>query len=175
MRRAERLFTRADVEQAAEAMATRITHDLGGLNPIIIAIMNGGMVPLGLLLPRLPFLLRVDYLHATRYRGATSGAELEWHRYPNMNLEGQHLLVVDDILDEGYTLEAVLAHCRALQPASLRAAALVEKIHDRGTGLKADYVGLQVPDRYVFGFGMDYKTYWRNANGIFAVAQDGQA
>jgi hypoxanthine phosphoribosyltransferase len=86
-------------------------------------------------------------------------------------LADKDLLIVDDILDEGYTLDAILGFCRRQSPASVRAAVLVQKQHDRGLRPAVDYIGLQVPDRYVFGYGMDYKGFWRNAPGIYAVAE----
>lgn len=115
--------------------------------------------------------LRVDYLHATRYRGETSGADLQWRVEPVINLAGHDVLIIDDILDEGYTLDAIIDFCRLRQAASVSAAVLVRKQHQRGVKPSVSYIGLDVPDRYVFGAGMDYKGYWRNAEGIFAVPE----
>jgi hypoxanthine phosphoribosyltransferase len=170
---AERLFDRAAVERAIDDMADAIGRDLGARDPLVLCVMNGGLVMAGSLLPRLDFPLRVDYLHATRYRERTSGDVLHWRAEPVQRLADRHVLVIDDILDEGYTLEAILAYCAGQGAASVSAAVLVEKIHDRGVRPPVDYIGLRVPDRYVFGYGMDYKGYWRNAPGIFAVADAG--
>lgn len=169
---AECLFDRAEVERAIDDIADAVRRDLDGRDPLVLCVMNGGLVLSGTLLPRLDFPLRVDYLHATRYRERTSGDVLHWRTEPAQSLADRHVLVVDDILDEGYTLEAILAYCAAQGPASVRSAVLVEKLHDRGVRPPVDYIGLRVPDRYVFGYGMDYKGYWRNAPGIFAVAGD---
>jgi hypoxanthine phosphoribosyltransferase len=136
--------------------------------------MNGGLVLTAALLARLHFALRVDYMHATRYRERTSGSDLHWKVEPSQDLAGKDVLVVDDILDEGYTLDAILAYCRRQSPASLRTAVLVRKMHSRGVSPAVDFIGLEVPDRYVFGYGMDYKGYWRNAPGIYAVAERGE-
>lgn len=172
---AEQLFDRAAVERAVDAMAEAIHRDLGAHDPLVVCVMNGGLVAAGVLLPRLDFPLRVDYLHATRYRERTSGDTLHWRSEPIQSLADRHVLVIDDILDEGYTLESVLDYCRKQGATSVRAAVLVEKVHDRGVRPPVDYIGLRVPDRYVFGYGMDYKGYWRNAPGIFAVAEAGPA
>lgn len=165
---ADLLFDQAAVEQAVDRMAEAITRDLAERDPILLCVMNGGLVPTAMLMTRLHFPLRVDYLHATRYRERTSGTDLQWKKHHEADLSGRTVLVIDDILDEGYTLEAILKHCRDAGAADVRSAVLVHKHHDRGVDLKADYVALEVPDRYVFGYGMDYKGYWRNAPGIYA-------
>lgn len=157
------------VDAAFDRMAEQITRDLGDKNPLVIGVMNGGLIPTGLLIPRLDFPLKLDYLHATRYREDTSGKELVWQRSPSEILQGRHVLIVDDILDEGYTLAAIIDYCSKQQPASLRTAVVVQKLHERGVRPPLEYVGLTVPDRYVFGCGMDYKGYWRNLPGIYAV------
>jgi hypoxanthine phosphoribosyltransferase len=170
MRTADCLHDRRVVEAAFDRMAADITRDLADATPIVLCIMNGGLVSAGALLPRLEFPLHVDYMHATRYRERTTGDDLHWRVEPGQALAGRHLLVVDDILDEGYTLEAIIRYLWAQSPASVRAAVLVQKRHERGVRPPVDYIGLEVPDRYVFGYGMDYKGYWRNAPGIFAVS-----
>ena len=167
---AECLYTMDEVSAACDRMAASINEDLNGRNPLVLCIMNGGLVATGLLLPRLQMPLNVDYLHATRYRERVSGDTLHWRVEPANELRGRDLLIIDDILDEGYTLEAIIEYGRARGAASVKAAVLVQKQHDRGVRPPVDYVGLTVPDRYVFGAGMDYKGYWRNAPGIYAVA-----
>jgi len=171
MQQAECLYDRTTVEAAFDRMASRINGDLAGAEAVVICVMNGGLVASGILLPRLDFLLRLDYMHASRYRERMSGDELHWKVEPTQPLAGKNLLIVDDILDEGYTLDAIIRFCQGQSPASVRAAVLVQKQHDRGVRPAVDYVGLQVPDRYVFGYGMDYKGFWRNAPGIYAVAE----
>lgn len=170
--RAQLLHGPAELESALDRMAEAIGARLGTLDPLIITVMHGGLITAGKLLPRLKFPLRVDYLHATRYRERTFGGELRWLRRPESPLTGEHVLLVDDILDEGITLAAIARACREAGALEVLSAVLVEKRHDRGNGLTADFVGLQVADRYVFGYGMDYKGYLRNADGIYAVADD---
>jgi hypoxanthine phosphoribosyltransferase len=167
---AERLYSMDEVSAACDRMAASINRDLDGRNLLVLCIMNGGLVATGLLLPRLQMPLSVDYLHATRYREQVSGDALQWRVEPATELRGRDLLIVDDILDEGYTLEAIIDHCEARGAASVTAAVLVQKQHERGVRPPVAYVGLTVPDRYVFGAGMDYRGYWRNAPGIYAVA-----
>lgn len=168
-REAECLYDRTQVEEAITRMASDITAYLHGENPVVLCVMSGALIPAGILLTHLDFPLELDYVHATRYCGATSGGEMNWLARPRTPLLDRTVLVIDDILDEGVTLAAILEDCRRQGARKVQCAVLVEKKHERKNGLKADYVGLEVADRYVFGFGMDYKEYLRNAPGIFAV------
>ena len=170
MESAECLYDPEAVDAALQRMADDINRDMRGSDALVLCVMNGGLVASGLLLPRLAFPLRLDYMHASRYRERTSGDELHWKVDPTQSLAGRDLLIIDDILDEGYTLDALISYCAQLAPASIRSAVLVQKQHERGVRPPVDYVGLSVPDRYVFGYGMDYKGYWRNAPGIYAVS-----
>ncbi len=169
---ADELYSQAQVEQALDRLALEITGRLSGEDPVVICVLNGALIPTGHLLTRLHFPLRQDYVHATRYRGDTSGADLEWIGQPSTSLQGQTVLVVDDILDEGVTLAAIVEACRQAGAEAVYSAVLVEKLHDRGVGFKADFVGLTVEDRYVFGYGMDYKGYLRNVPAILAVPKN---
>jgi hypoxanthine phosphoribosyltransferase len=164
------IHTAEAVTQALDQMAAQITADLSDKNPLLLGVMHGGLLPLSYLVQRLTFPLTIDYVHATRYQEDLSGKELVWQRTPNQALTGRHVLIVDDILDEGHTLAGLLGYCETQQPASLRTAVLVHKQHTRGVSPQLDYCGLTVPDQYVFGCGMDYKGYWRNTTAIYAIA-----
>lgn len=166
---AECLHDRTQVEAAIKRMAEEISVSLRDDNPVVLCVMSGALIPAGILLTHLDFPLEVDYVHATRYRGATSGGQINWLARPRTSLRDRTVLVVDDILDEGVTLAAILEDCAKQGALKVMCAVLVEKQHERKNGLQADFVGLEVADRYVFGFGMDYKEYLRNAPGIFAV------
>ncbi|HQQ62053.1 MAG TPA: hypoxanthine-guanine phosphoribosyltransferase [Pseudomonadales bacterium] len=171
-READCLFDREQVHNAIDAMAEKITAEMKDANPLLLSLMSGAMVIAGKLLPRLDFHLQLDYIHATRYRNNTQGVtEVEWLVKPRHELQGRTVLIIDDILDEGITLHEVIRFCEREGARKIYTAVLVEKHHDRRQPpeLKADFVGLDVPDRYVFGYGMDYKGYLRNAPGIYAV------
>lgn len=170
--RAERLYSSQDIAAAYDRMAAAITHSLADSNPLVIATMVGGLIPAGQLLPRLDFPLQMDYLHATRYRGETRGGELTWLVRPTHSLQDRVVLLIDDILDEGVTLAAICDACRAAGARQVYTAVLLNKLHTRKSGLEADFVGLDVEDRYVFGCGMDFKDYLRNVPGIYAVPED---
>ncbi|WMS86126.1 hypoxanthine-guanine phosphoribosyltransferase [Pleionea litopenaei] len=169
---ADCLYTQQEVEQAINQMAYQINHDLAEANPVVLSIMNGGLVFAGQLLTKLTFPLNIDYCHATRYRGKTQGGELHWKALPQYELLDRNVLVVDDILDEGHTLMAILNAIKAQGARSVKTAVLLDKKHDRKANptYQADYVGIEIPDRYVFGYGMDFNEYLRNAPGIYAVA-----
>lgn len=168
---ADCLATAEDVQAAYARMARDITQRLQDANPIIYAVMNGGLIPAGQLLPRLDFPLETAYLHATRYGLATRGSRLDWRVRPSMNPAGRTVLVIDDILDEGHTLAAICEELRASGAVDVVTTVLVHKCHDRKAvpGMRADFSGLDIADRFLFGGGMDYRGYWRNANGIYAV------
>lgn len=166
---ADCLFSRAEVTAAITKLAETISEQLSGSNPIIIGIMNGGLIPMGLLVTELDFLLQIDYLHATRYRNKTTGGEMQWLAPPKIPIQGRTILLVDDIHDEGITLEAIKNFCQQQGAAKIYTAVLINKIHDRKNNNSADFIALEVPDRYVFGFGMDYKGMLRNVPGIYAV------
>lgn len=168
--RAECLVDAKTVEAAIDRMAAQVTTRLADKDPIVLCVMTGAVFVAGLLLPRLQFQLRLDYVHATRYRGATRGGEVHWRYRPSDRIRGEHILVLDDVLDEGTTLLEVVNACHADGARSVQSAVLVSK--DRPHACEADIVGLEVPDRYVFGYGLDYKNYFRNAAGIYAVADE---
>lgn len=160
------------VEQAVDRMAADITATLADQHPIALCVMVGGLVPAGLLLSRLEFPLEIDYCHATRYRGATTGGELTWLARPQIELRDRVVLIIDDILDEGHTLAQIIDDCRAQGARAVYTAVLANKQHDRRfNGMQADFVGLDVGDHYVFGAGMDYKGWFRNLTGIYAAPE----
>ncbi len=168
-KQADCLFNKKQVYLAIEMLAKDITQVLADSNPIVVAIMNGGMISMGLLLPELDFPMQVDYLHATRYRDKTSGGELQWLVNPSIDFSGRTILLIDDIHDEGITLDKIKSFCENEGAKSVYSAVLINKIHKKKNNTHADFIGLEVPDRYVFGFGMDYKGMLRNVPGIYAV------
>jgi hypoxanthine phosphoribosyltransferase len=170
---AELVHDRLAIERAIAEMAVRIRNDYAGDIPVFLTMMHGGMpfaAQLALALGALGQELTLDYLHATRYRGQTTGGELVWKHRPDTPLRGRRVLVVDDLVDEGHTLAAVVQWCRGEGSRDVRIAALAIKRHDRCVaGLRADYAGVDVPDRYVFGYGMDYHEQGRNLPAIYAL------
>ncbi|SFD03969.1 hypoxanthine phosphoribosyltransferase [Thiohalospira halophila DSM 15071] len=166
---AERIHSATAVDEALDRMADDLTRHYRDRDPVLVCVMTGGLIPAGHLLTRLEFPLQLDYVHATRYQGSTEGGDLEWMAGPNLSLEGRDVILVDDILDGGWTLATIKDHLLAQGAASVACAVLVSKRIARQVDIEAEYVGLEVEDRYVFGFGMDYEEYHRNLRGIYAL------
>jgi hypoxanthine phosphoribosyltransferase len=165
---------RAAVSAAYDRLAAAISRTLGTREPLVLSVLLGGLLPTAELLRRFGFPCELDCLHATRYRDAQQGAAaLEWRVRPRAALAGRVVLLVDDILDEGLTLREVAAACRAAGAAELHVAVLAEKQHARRVpGIHADFVGLTVPDRWVFGCGMDLGGRWRGLPELRALAPE---
>lgn len=173
LERAELIYSRDEIDLNVDQMASDIRYKIKDENPLVLCVMTGGIIAASELLLRLDFPLEVDYIHATRYGNETQGTELKWIASPRKPLAGRCVLIIDDILDEGHTLKEILKYCEQQGAVAVYSAVLVQKEHDRNTGLKqADFTGLMVPDRYVFGYGMDYKGYLRNVPGIYAAHTD---
>lgn len=168
------LYTTQEIEAALDSMALKIHEKLSDKNPVVMCVMVGGLVPLGHLLTKLDFPLEVDYIHATRYQGEITGGELQWKVKPRLDIKGRTVLVVDDILDGGLTLASILTEIKSMGADEVYSAVLVDKQGSRvQNGLKkADFVGLEVDNHYIFGYGLDYNEYLRNAPGIFVVAPE---
>ncbi len=166
----ECLFSREQVEAALDGMADRLNTDLAQGETLVLGVLNGAAATLGYLLPRLTFQLRLDHLQVSRYDNALSGGQLIWRHYPAEPLADRRILVVDDILDQGLTLAEIVRHCWESGAAQVLSAVLVRKRLASGeAACTADYWALEVPDRYVFGYGMDCRGNLRNAPGIFAL------
>lgn len=168
LRQADRLYSAEEVEAALDRMAAAITARLADADPLLVCVMTGGVVPFGKLLPRLQFPFEIDYVHATRYGGRLKGGQLQWRAGPTQSPQDRAVLLIDDILDEGATLAGIEARYRAEGARDVLKAVLVVKRRPRVTDVTVEFVGLEVPDRYVFGYGMDYKGYLRNSPGIYA-------
>ncbi|STZ77480.1 hypoxanthine-guanine phosphoribosyltransferase [Bergeriella denitrificans] len=169
---AELLFDRVECEAALEKIAAEITRDLGGQYPLLLPVMGGAVVFTGKLLPLLRFPLDFDYIHVSRYGDKLQGGNFNWKRMPAPEqIRGRHVVVLDDILDEGHTMAAIQEKLLEMGAASCRAAVFANKLIDKEKPTKGDYVGLNVPNRYVFGYGMDAAGCWRNLDEIYALNQ----
>ena len=170
LKNAELLYSEEEVEKAITQMANEITSKLIDTNPLVLPVMVGGVILAGKLTSQLNFPLQMDYIHATRYRSSTSGSTISWLKKPEKSLSNKTVLLVDDILDEGITLAAIVEYCYEAGAKKVYTAVLAEKKLDIDKPIKkADFTGVVIPDHYVFGYGMDYHEYHRNAAGIYAV------
>ncbi len=173
---AQRIFDEADLvvsERDAAAAVRRVAGEISAAmrdsHPLVLSVMGGAVIFSGQLLPLLAFPLEFDYLHVTRYGDTTTGGELSWIVAPRASIAGRTVLVVDDILDEGITLAAVKRRLLEQGAKDCRIAVFADKELDREKPVKADFIGVQLPNRYVFGFGMDVKGAWRNLPAVYAV------
>jgi len=170
LRSADLVHDHAALAQAITRVGSEIDARLAGTPAVFLSIMQGGLVFAGQLATAIRSDLEFDYVHATRFRGGTTGGELQWMRRPAIALEGRTVLLVDDILDEGHTLKAIRDWCIEAGAGRVLLAVLCEKRHGRTVpGLVADFVGVEVPDRYVFGYGMDFHEQGRNLPAIYAL------
>jgi hypoxanthine phosphoribosyltransferase len=168
---ADLIYTGEKIHQALDGLALKLNKRFENISPVVLCVMKGGVVFTGHLLTKLSCSPDLDYIHVTRYRNQIAGSQLEWLVYPGTNISNRTVLVLDDILDEGITLSAIVDYCKAKGAKEVVSAVLVHKKHDRcKEGVICDYMGLEVEDRYVFGFGMDYKGKLRHLNAIYALS-----
>ena len=169
---ADLIHSEAVVQAALANVAERIRARLADQHPLVLCVMTGGVIFCGQLLPKLDFPVDFDYLHATRYGPETQGGKISWRMAPWMSVKGRTVLVVDDILDEGVTLAAVKESLTRLGAAEVLLAVFADKDNGKAKPIVADFVALSVPDRFVFGYGMDVDGAWRNLPAIYAMKED---
>lgn len=168
---AEIIHSAETVAAAVSRVAAEITEKLGETNPLVLCVMSGGVPFAGQLMTQLLFPLDFDYMHVTRYGQETSGGALSWRSAPWTPVEGRTVLILDDILDEGFTLAAIVERMKELGAAACYTAVATDKLNGKKKPLKADFVALTVPDRFVFGYGMDVRGKWRNLPAIYAMKE----
>ena len=169
LQQAEIIYDEVAVSQAISLIAQQLNQYYAEEMPIVLSVMNGAAYFSGQLLPQLKFPLELDYVQATRYSGHLQGKDLKWIVEPKETIKNRSVLVFDDILDEGFTLQAIVEQCQLLGAKEVKSAVLVEKNLNVSKPIQADYVGLLVPNRYVFGCGMDIYGWWRNLPAIYAL------
>lgn len=170
LQQSEEVVPAASVNEAVVRMAGEIKAQIGDSFPLLLSVMGGAAVFTGMLLPKLDFPLEFDYIHLTRYRTGLQGGDMQWRVAPAESVKNRVVLVLDDILDEGETMAAIRDRILALGASRFLCAVLCEKKVQKDKPLRPDFLGVEVPDRYVFGCGMDVKGYWRNLPAIRSVA-----
>lgn len=169
LQQAEIIHSEQVVSRAISDIAAKLNQDYANKQPIVLSVMSGAMFFTGQLLPKLLFPLEISYVHATRYHGELSGNTIKWIVKPTSALENRNVLILDDILDEGITLKTIVDECMMLGAKEVKVAVLVDKIIEKSKPISADYVELTLPNRYVFGCGMDVHGWWRNLPAIYAL------
>lgn len=171
------VFTNKQITSALDELADKLNQQLKNETPVVLCVMQGGLVFAGQLIPKLSCMLEIDYIHATRYNNQTLGSEITWRAYPVTPLDGRTVLILDDILDEGKTLHSIIQYCESQGAAKIISAVLLRKIHSRCVGQDyidttlTDNIALTVEDKYVFGFGMDYNGRYRQLHSIYAIEE----
>lgn len=171
LQQAELLVPPEQVQAALHKVAREINDSLSDTYPLVLAVMGGAVVFSGQLLPLLDFPLDFDYVHVSRYGDARQGGAMRWKVSPDESVRNRVVLLVDDILDEGHTLAAVQQQVMSLGAQRCYSAVFADKLHGRVKPVQADFVGLHLPDRFVFGYGMDIEGAWRNLPAIYAVKE----
>lgn len=172
LRQAELICSAQQVQAAVNKVAAQINAQLAQEHPLVLSVMGGAVVFTGQLLPLLDFPLDFDYVHVSRYGSSKQGGQLHWKVEPRENVAGRVVLVVDDILDEGETLAAVRQRVLQLGAAGFYSAVFADKLTGKTKAMHADFIGLELPDRFVFGFGMDIHGAWRNLPAIYATREE---
>ena len=168
---AELLLSEAQVNAAVHRVAQEINATLADEHPLVLSVMGGAVIFTGQLLPMLNFPLEFDYLHVSRYGNEKQGGELHWKVAPHENVRNKVVLVLDDILDEGETLHAIKQRVLALGASKFYSAVFADKDNGKDKPIRADFVGTTLPNRFVFGFGMDIHGAWRNLPAIYATRE----
>lgn len=169
---AEMIRSADEVQAAVHRVAQAINAALADQHPLVLSVMGGAVVFTGQLLPMLDFPLDFDYLHVSRYGNEKQGGELHWKVAPRENVRGKPVLVVDDILDEGETLHAIKQRVMELGASKFYSAVFADKMNGKDKPIRADFVGMELPNRFVFGYGMDIHGAWRNLPAIYAVKEN---
>ena len=169
---AELIHSAETVAAAVSRVAGEITEKLGDTYPLLLCVMSGGVPFAGQLMTQLHFPLDFDYLHVTRYGQDTSGGALSWRSSPWTPVKDRTVIILDDILDEGLTLAAIVERMKHLGASACYTAVATDKLNGKDKPIRADFVALTVPDRFVFGYGMDVSGAWRNLPAIYAVKED---
>jgi hypoxanthine phosphoribosyltransferase len=171
LRDADVLCTAQCVQEEVSRMAREISTQLGSEFPVVLSVMGGAAVFTGQLLPQLDFPLEFGAIEVTRYDNDIHGRDITWRLPPRDNVRDRTVLVVDDILDEGITLAAIHRKLVEMGARRVLSAVFADKDIGRAKPVRADFVGITVPNRYVFGFGMDAYGLWRNLPAIYALKE----
>lgn len=171
---ADCLYDLNDINLALDTLAMALNQRYAHSKPVVLCVMKGALVTLGQLLPKLTFPLEIDYIHASRYGDKLIGGDITWHHKPSTPLSGRDVILVEDIVDRGDTLNVLRAYCMEKNTKSTVCATLLNKFTVKQVCQPAEFVALNIPDRYVFGFGMDYQGDARQLPGIYALAESAQ-
>lgn len=159
----EVLFTEEQIQAKVQELAKRIKQDYRDKNPVLVCVLNGAFVFLADLMRHLDLTCTVDFVSWSSYgKDTSSSGVFRIMKDLETNVESKHVLIVEDIIDTGLTLHYLLDTVRARRPASVKVVALLDKPSRRRIEAKADYLGFQIPDAFVVGYGLDFAQRYRN-------------
>ncbi|MGE0609090.1 MAG: hypoxanthine phosphoribosyltransferase [Pirellulales bacterium] len=169
------LLTEADLRRGVERLASEVKAFYGDAPLTIIGVLTGSLVLVADLIRLLDLPLRIGFVQARSYRGATTVAgtlAIRGEMLPEMR--GQHVLLVDDIFDTGRTLQELLVHLAPLQPATVRSAVLLRKQGRQEVDFVPDHVVFEIPDKFVVGYGLDYDDLYRQLPYVATLDEPAQ-
>src|ERR1700736_418252 len=158
------LYREAEIAARLDQLAVQITEDYHGKDLTVLAVLNGSLIFMSDLLRRIPLPLQLDCLRVKSYYGGTvSTGRVQFDHTALPLVHGRHVLLLDDILDSGNTLASIIETIRVESgPLSLKSCVLLRKMKDRSLSVQADYVGFDIEDEFVVGYGLDYQERYRN-------------
>ena len=156
------LLSPTQLQDGIQQMADQISQHYQGRAITVVGILTGSLMLLADLIRMLDQPIRISLVEASSYRGTTTRGKLTINPDLLSDIEGRDILLIDDIFDTGYTLQKVIRMIEDLQPNSVRSAVLLLKEGRQEVELRPDFVGFQIPDQFVVGYGLDYQDLFRN-------------
>jgi len=161
------------INEVVGRLAGSIDADCAGRPVVLIGVLKGAFIFLSDLARRMDTPVEVDFIRAASYGDAcVSSGSVRITKDVETPLGGRDVIIVEDIVDSGFTLEAIVAHIMAKGPASLKVCALIDKPSGRKVMCSMDYVGMEVGDEFIVGYGLDHAERYRNLSGLYAIEQD---
>jgi len=171
--RSQLVYTHEEIVSAIDLLARKLNRQFKNKKALILPVLTGAIPFVGMLLPRLSFTIEVNYFHVSRYQNNVGTNQIKITHQPSPeSVLNQEVLVVDDILDEGITLKLINEQLITMKPKSITNVVLFEKQLDIKKEISAHYVGLYVPDAYVFGFGLDFNGAGRNIPDLYSFNEE---
>jgi hypoxanthine phosphoribosyltransferase len=167
----EPFISTAEIEQTVTSLAAQIDNDYRGRNPILLIVLNGAFIFAADLVRKISIPIRLDFLKVSSYKGTATTGEMNEHFLWKSNLEGEHVIIVEDIVDTGHTLDYLKKKINALHPASIEVACLLKKPTAYKYPDILRYEGMSIPDKFVVGYGLDYNGLGRDLDCIYRLKE----
>jgi hypoxanthine phosphoribosyltransferase len=168
-RKFERSINASVIDAAVQRVAGEINHDYNGKDPLFLAILNGSFIFAADLLRKITIPCRISFVKLASYSGTTSKKQIDELIGLNEDIKGKHVIIVEDIVDTGLTIDKLLTDLKHFNPASVRLACFTFKKDAFVKDFHIDYLGITIPDEFVVGYGLDYDGYGRNLPDIYKL------